>query len=829
MEKRITNPALTPPALTSIVVFMKKPLLTMLVLALALQACTLPGISRPDPTPTITPQPSSTATPQPTATSTPTPVPTFTPTPAPEVRVASADHALIDGDYDAAISEYTAALSNSSDPTIQAAAILGLGRTHYQMSIYPNALNELREVIDRFPGTSQAADAYYFLAETYMQLYRYTEAADAYASFMTIRPGILDAFINERRGDAQFANGDYADALASYVNAVQSPRLPTDFSLELKLAQTYTILGDYATAGVVYDDIFTRTNSQDIKAQVDYARGQMFSLLSQTDQAIAAYVDAVFNYPQAYYSYLGLVELVNSGYPINELQRGLVDYYAGQYGVAMAAFDNYLSLDPSDASTALYYEGLILRDQSDSASAISLWDQVIAGDSTNPVWDSAWEDKAYTQWAYLGDYTAGEKTLLDFVAAVPQHYRAAEFLFDAGRVAERDERLAEAAQIWQRIPAEYPASDYVFRALFLTGICYYRLDDYVSAQTIFWQAQAIASNPTDRAGAYFWTGKSQAAQGDETAAKTTWQQASTIDPTGYYSERARDLLNGLPPFNPPGTIDLSIDRHSELNQAKLWMLTTFHYPSGTDLSVPGPMASDPRFIRGQEFWHLGLYSQAQAEFSAMRAEASNDPLTSYRLAVYLSDLGMYRQAILAARQVLDLAGLDDAGTLTAPVLFNHIRFGAYFSDLVAPEAQAYGFDPLFVWSTMRQESLFDASIKSIAGAYGLMQVMPATGEEIVARLGWPADYTQADLLRPDVNLTLGLNYLARQREYLGGDLYAALAAYNGGPVNAAIWQALAKGDPDLFVEVIRFDETRNYLKGIYEVFTIYSRLYARVP
>ena len=213
----------------------------------------------------------------------------------------------------------------------------------------------------------------------------------------------------------------------------------------------------------------------------------------------------------------------------------------------------------------------------------------------------------------------------------------------------------------------------------------------------------------------------------------------------------------------------------------------------------------------------------------MRAEASNDPLTSYRLAVYLSDLGMYRQAILAARQVLDLAGLDDAGTLTAPVLFNHIRFGAYFSDLVAPEAQAYGFDPLFVWSTMRQESLFDASIKSIAGAYGLMQVMPATGEEIVARLGWPADYTQADLLRPDVNLTLGLNYLARQREYLGGDLYAALAAYNGGPVNAAIWQALAKGDPDLFVEVIRFDETRNYLKGIYEVFTIYSRLYARVP
>ena len=743
--------------------------------------------------------------------------------------MASADQELVDGDYESALSNYTTALSNSSDPAIQAAALLGQGRTHYLMGVYPNALNELREVIERFPGTSQAAEADYFLAETYMQLYRYAEAADAYNSYLAIRPGMIDAFINERMGDAQYTDGDYADALASYINAVQSPRLPTDFSLEIKLAQTYAILGDYATAQVAYEDIFNRTSSAATKAQVDYALGQMHSLLGQPDQATAAYVDAVYNDPQTYYAYLCLVELVNSGYPVSELQRGLVDYNAGQYGVALMAFDKYLALGPADASTALYYKGLILRDQDDLSGAIALWNQVIEGDTTLPVWDSAWEQKAYTQWAYQGDFPAAQKTLLDFVATVPLHYRAAEFLFDAGRVAERDDRLEDAAQIWQRISAEYASSDYVYRALFLSGTCYYRLEDYASAQTVFWQAQGIAINATERAGAYFWTGKSQAAQGDETAARATWQQATTIDPTGYYSERSRDLLNGLPPFNPPDTVDLSIDRSSELNQAEQWMLTTFRYPSDTDFSVPGPMASDPRFIRGQEFWNLGLYSQAEAEFSALRNDALSDPLTSYRLAVYLSDLGVYRQAILAARQVLDLAGLDDAGTLTAPVLFSHIRFGAYFPELVAPAAQDYGFNPLFVWSTLRQESLFDPSIKSSAGAYGLMQVMPATGDEIATRLGWPVDFTQSDLLRPLVNLTLGIDYLARQRDNLGADLYAALAAYNGGPGNAYSWQVLAKGDPDLFVEVVRFDETRNYLMGIYEVFTIYSRLYARVP
>jgi len=204
-------------------------------------------------------------------------------------------------------------------------------------------------------------------------------------------------------------------------------------------------------------------------------------------------------------------------------------------------------------------------------------------------------------------------------------------------------------------------------------------------------------------------------------------------------------------------------------------------------------------------------------------------LMSYRLAVYLSDLGMYRQAIMSARQVLDLAGLDDAGTLTAPALFSHIRFGTYFPDLVVPAAQTYNFHPLFVWSTLRQESLFDPSIQSSAGALGLMQVMPATGADISFRLGWPPNYSQSDLLRPDINLTFGLDYLSDQRDYLSGDLLATLAAYNGGPGNAATWQSLANGDPDLFIEVIRFDETRQYLMGIYEVFSIYSRLYARVP
>jgi soluble lytic murein transglycosylase len=56
----------------------------------------------------------------------------------------------------------------------------------------------------------------------------------------------------------------------------------------------------------------------------------------------------------------------------------------------------------------------------------------------------------------------------------------------------------------------------------------------------------------------------------------------------------------------------------------------------------------------------------------------------------------------------------------------------------------------------------------------------------------------------------------------------ALAAYNGIPGNAAEWHRLAN-DPDLFLETIRYEETRNYIRSIYEIFNIYRLIYNRTP
>jgi soluble lytic murein transglycosylase len=132
---------------------------------------------------------------------------------------------------------------------------------------------------------------------------------------------------------------------------------------------------------------------------------------------------------------------------------------------------------------------------------------------------------------------------------------------------------------------------------------------------------------------------------------------------------------------------------------------------------------------------------------------------------------------------------------------------------------------VFIFSAMRQESMFEGFIKSEAGASGLMQIMPATGDEINGQLSWPASYTAEDLTRPVINIPYGAYYLSRQIDLFDGNLIAALASYNGGPGNTLAWDELAKDDPDLLLEIIRFDETRTYIFHIAENFHIYERLY----
>jgi soluble lytic murein transglycosylase len=318
--------------------------------------------------------------------------------------------------------------------------------------------------------------------------------------------------------------------------------------------------------------------------------------------------------------------------------------------------------------------------------------------------------------------------------------------------------------------------------------------------------------------------------GDQSSSLASFQQAASIEPTEYYSLRAQDQIFNRAPFTLKTPYDLDIDLEAERLIADSWMRVTFNLPVDTDLSSPGALFSDRRFIRGTELWSLDLYDEAKIEFEDLYQSVSENAPDAYRLGNYLVDLGLNRTAIFSLRQVLNLAGLtEQTDTLSAPRYFNLVRYGLYYRELIEQYSIESNFDQLFLYSVMRQESLFDPFAGSGQGALGLMQITPPTGQYIVDRLGWPPAYTTDDLFRPMISIGLGSLHLQDLQLSFAGEIYPALAAYNAGPTAASIWRTLSGPDPDLFLEIIRYPETSDYIRSIFTIFRMYNHIYSQTP
>jgi soluble lytic murein transglycosylase len=798
-------------------------LIFLLGVLTVLSACSLPKAVPP--TPTNTPGPSVTPTPVPSLTPSPTPPPTATPLPA--VRISAGEKAIFNGDYSRAREEYQAALALNTDDNIRAAAQLGLGKADFLSENFPSALENLRMLVQNYPTTEQGIRGWFLLGETFFTLGRYQEAADAYQNYLTARPGLLDAYVQEKRGDAFTALGDPLSAQKAYQAAEKAAGQSNPTGISISIANTYLNSGDPATALKMYDEIYGATSNDYLKAEMDLLAGRALIALKRADEGYGRWRHTVDNYPLAYDSYSALLGLVDANQPVDEFNRGLVDYFAKQYGVALAAFERYANQNPNHDGTVLHYKALTLREMGEYQAAVDTWDVLIDKYSGNRYWAAAWDEKAYTQWAYLNDYIGAGKGLEKFASDVAGSPFTVTYLIEAARIYERAGELDKAAQLWESLPDRFGSDPSMSNAWFQAGIIRYRRGNYPRANQDFQSALLLAKELPDRARTLLWIGKTYAISSDKKNAQSAWLQAQAVDPSGYYSLRARDLMDERDAFAAPPKMNLNYDLSAERTEAASWTRIKFNLPANTDLSNPGTLAADPRFQRGTEFWNLGEYDLARLEFEDLRESVKTSPADSFRLGNYLLDLGAYRPAIFALREVLTMAGLDDhTASLTAPAYFMHVRYGLYYADTVWPSAAENGFDPLFITSLIRQESLFEGFVKSNAGARGLMQIIPDTGASIANQMGWPPNYSADDLYSPYISIRMGTYYLDANRRLLNGDLYAALAAYNGGPGNASIWQGLANNDLDLELEVVRFSETRDYIRNIYETYNIYRGLYS---
>ena len=322
-------------------------------------------------------------------------------------------------------------------------------------------------------------------------------------------------------------------------------------------------------------------------------------------------------------------------------------------------------------------------------------------------------------------------------------------------------------------------------AAFLAGwIALRRLDRPLDAVTQFRALAAGSGAAITQGRAQYWLGRALAAAGQAEAAQAAYRQAAGWATTYYGQLAALALGDGA-----AGLVqriravgDPAWDEERALTFAGSEMAR-----AATILVAWGQKGRAKPFLAALE-------------------EREVDPAGRSIVARFAAALGMPDQAVAAAR----LAGRD--GVMVPQ---------AGWPDGV--EVPAGRVERAVALGVIRQESSFDVEARSPVGALGLMQLMPATAAQVARSLGAAA---VGELTDAGVNVRLGTAYLGAQLDRFGA-LPPALAAYNAGPSRARDWVA-SMGDPAAggidpvdWIEMIPFDETRNYVQRIVENVMIY--------
>lgn len=316
------------------------------------------------------------------------------------------------------------------------------------------------------------------------------------------------------------------------------------------------------------------------------------------------------------------------------------------------------------------------------------------------------------------------------------------------------------------------------------------LDDPTLALTHFRAANAAVTSPISVGRMQYWIGRSHAALGDQTAAVTAYQIAAQHQ-TGFYGLLAAEKLGR--------SMDAALTGAADPTD---WQ--------------GAPFMSDDLTLAALTLLQAGERGHAVRFFAQLGKQLPPDDLA--RLGAWLRSKDEAYYAVLLGKTAV-----------ARGVLVPSIYFPLHdLADMDQP------VPPALSLSIARRESEFNAGVGSPVGALGLMQLMPATAEEVAGFIGEP--YSRARLTNDwEYNARLGVKYLSVLEEDFGYSPVMMAAGYNAGPSRPKIWMS-ERGDPRVgevdivdWIEHIPFRETRNYVMRVTESIPIYeARLTGKV-
>ena len=236
-------------------------------------------------------------------------------------------------------------------------------------------------------------------------------------------------------------------------------------------------------------------------------------------------------------------------------------------------------------------------------------------------------------------------------------------------------------------------------------------------------------------------------------------------------------------------------------------------------------------------YKINFYDKELVKIIYLLDELDKDKYTKNMLRHIANDNVAAGSEILAAELATNIGRFDYAIQISKIASYEKRFHNKYNYPIISTPKLINGRkipESAFILSIIRQESEFDMSANSHAGAKGLMQLMPYTAKLVSKQAKLP--YSKSRLTTdPEYNINLGSHYIAGLILDYDGAYPFAVAAYNAGPNRVKYWKKINK-DPQKnqinyvdWIELIKFRETRNYVQRVLENYNVYRYILEKKP
>ncbi|MBF0208329.1 MAG: lytic transglycosylase domain-containing protein [Oligoflexia bacterium] len=296
-------------------------------------------------------------------------------------------------------------------------------------------------------------------------------------------------------------------------------------------------------------------------------------------------------------------------------------------------------------------------------------------------------------------------------------------------------------------------------------------------------------------------------------------------PLSYYALKARMEMNGN-------------IREGSLSSENLWRLRSL-LSNKQNFIKAKLLLTESENRAWKRFWlllRLGWYEEAQSELAILPTATASSMQAIY------AKLWSLAHHHAKAIEFINRLWSRDASFMRWDLM--RVAFPMDFNEAIVDEASNQQLDPLLIYALIRQESAYMPAAKSAKGALGLMQILPATGEELLGSSSKTGSIVEK-LLTPSLNIKAGSAYVAQLLKKYDGNISLTLAAYNAGIGRIQRWknernlhlstvnqtQEADHSNPfdEMWIDELPWKETQSYVKGILRNQLIYNLVISLLP